>query len=157
MRLPAGPERERARGRRQEGPAVQVGRGGEEGVDQGAVARAEPVDEDGVVRLLRPDRLLARLVHRRRPTVPEVGGGPAVHMAGVQDEVPQPPLRAGRDGGVELGAGGGVGEQAALVAQGVDVCGDLHDRDSGSIGGIRTRVPMDGRRKCREGVPTRPV
>jgi hypothetical protein len=100
VRLAARPERER-RGRGQKGPARQVRRSRLQSLDQGGVARAEPVKERVISGPRGHERLLLLGVHGLRSARGDVGHGPAMDAAEVPDQIAQPPLGAGGDRRVE--------------------------------------------------------
>src|SRR5438309_6302016 len=87
---------------------------------------SEPLEEMGVVGqgpgdlLDSLDRLCATLGHMCRR--------PSMDIPHVTDEVSHPPLRAGRDGSVQIGTGCSFTEELALEAKRGDVLRDLHDR-----------------------------
>src|SRR6478735_56040 len=76
-----------------------------------------------------PGRVQRRLVGRLAAgaaLVHDHSRRPAVHHAGVPDQVAYPPARAGRHQGLGPRIAGGGGECEAFRAEGVQVLGDLH-------------------------------
>ena len=126
VRLPPGPERQRRR-RGQEGPAREPGIGGLQAEDERLVAAEVPLQKFVVV--VGPvagelGLLLDR--HLRRPPLRDVAHRPAVHLAGVAEQIADAPARRRRHRHVDRVHGGGVGEEQAVPAQGIDVVGYLH-------------------------------
>ena len=119
-----GPRTQRRRGGH-ERRALEGGIGSREGRQQGGMAGAEGREEVGVGRVARRIRPLAvRPRHGRGHG--DVPGGPAMDVAGMPEEVLNLPGRARRDGGVQAGRVGRVGQPGALVTQSGDVRRDLH-------------------------------
>ena len=123
--LPPGPERQRGR-RGYERGALHRGIGRGQGLRERDVAVPEPGEQPGVVRAAAQDLLLGRTVEDLVRAFGDVPGGPPVDVAGVPQQVLDLPGRTRRDGGVEPGPFGRIGQPFALAAQGVDVLGDLH-------------------------------
>jgi hypothetical protein len=90
------------------------------------VAGPEPSEQAGVVGAAAQDLLLGRTVQDLAGSLGDMPGGPAVDVSGVPEQILDQPGRTRRHRGVEPGPFGGTGQRFALVADCVDVLGDLH-------------------------------
>ena len=125
MGLPPRPERQRGR-RGDERGALHRGIRRGQGLHERGMAVPEPGDQPGVVRAAAQDLLFGRAVEDLVQAFGDVPGGPPVDVAGVPQQVLDLPGRTRRNGGVEPGPFGRIGQPLALTAQGIDVLSDLH-------------------------------
>ena len=108
-------------GRGQEVPALHVGRGGGQGVDQVPVSRPEPGQQFLAVQVGQPGVGMARGV-----SLGDEPGRPSVHHARVPQQIPHLPARTGRHLGVDPRLFAGRRKQRPFTLDDLDECGSLH-------------------------------